>query len=449
MKRIAIIHPEGNINNNPNLTGIVEILCEKNYEVDIYSLIRHEIYQKSPCNGSRLFLEDCTNQEELEKILRHKFNSPYSLVIGVDRGIIEAEIISSILGVPYGLISYEIFFADETGFEYKKLEIKACHNINFFIVQDEMREKLLCSENQIKCDNIFYIPVAGRGIKNVVKQKLWHKKYNIPADHKIAVYMGSVHKWAMIDEIIDYAPNIPSDWHIIIHNRYGNNFVNKNYIRLIENTPNIHLSNEIFDSFESMKNALSSSDLGLAFYNPIKGDKYAGKNIQHLGLSSGKISTYLQHGVPIATNVNYPFSDYIKKYNIGCYFEDIQELLAKLNMLRDNNLTENCILFFDEFLNLDNTIRKFLLHLNGLEYSENKNGKDFCKELLISNDLYINQEVIQPLIYHRNRMMKNNQMLTDRNLTLEDMILKFKNSTSFRLGNFLIKPLSFIKQIFK
>ena len=33
MKKILLIHPEGNINNNPNLTGIVEILCENAHEV--------------------------------------------------------------------------------------------------------------------------------------------------------------------------------------------------------------------------------------------------------------------------------------------------------------------------------------------------------------------------------------------------------------------------------
>lgn len=37
MKKIMIIHPEGNLNNNPNHTGIVEILCEQGYLVDIYS----------------------------------------------------------------------------------------------------------------------------------------------------------------------------------------------------------------------------------------------------------------------------------------------------------------------------------------------------------------------------------------------------------------------------
>ena len=38
MKKIMVIHPEGNLNNNPNLAGIVEILCENGYVVDIYSL---------------------------------------------------------------------------------------------------------------------------------------------------------------------------------------------------------------------------------------------------------------------------------------------------------------------------------------------------------------------------------------------------------------------------
>jgi hypothetical protein len=50
--KILIVHPEGNINNNPNLTGIVEILCENGYKVDIYSLRRSNIYQYSWCAGA-------------------------------------------------------------------------------------------------------------------------------------------------------------------------------------------------------------------------------------------------------------------------------------------------------------------------------------------------------------------------------------------------------------
>lgn len=447
MKKIAIIHPEGNINNNPNLTGIVEILCENDYEVDVYSPKRPEIYQKAPCEGSNLFLEDSTNIEELEKILRYKYAQPYFLILGIDTGIVEAEILSKILDVPYGLISYEIYFADELGCENKKIEISACQNINFAIIQDEIRGKLLSNENGISPEKYFYIPVAGRGKKKRIRQYYWHKKFNIPIEKKIAVYMGAIQKWAMVDEIIEYASTLNNDWNIIIHDRYGHINLDKNYVKLIESTPNVYLSNDTFNSFESMQEALFSSDLGLAFYNPIKGNKkYTGKNIQYIGLSSGKISTYLQHGVPIATNKNYPIADYIDKYDIGFWVENIQELAVKLNNIKECDLAENCISFFDEYLNLDKTIVKFLHHLKTIEDSGNKSDNKLSRELLLSNILYINQEVIQPLIYKNQRIAKDNEILMNVNLMQENIILKYQRCLSYRLGNFLIKPFSYIKQ---
>ena len=56
MPHIMIIHPEGNINNNPNLTGIVEILCDQGYKVDIYSPRIGHIEQSAPCAGAKVIL---------------------------------------------------------------------------------------------------------------------------------------------------------------------------------------------------------------------------------------------------------------------------------------------------------------------------------------------------------------------------------------------------------
>lgn len=57
MKHILFIHPEGNINNNPNLYGIVEILTEKGYKVDVLSFLKPGIYQQNPKNNKWKFLK--------------------------------------------------------------------------------------------------------------------------------------------------------------------------------------------------------------------------------------------------------------------------------------------------------------------------------------------------------------------------------------------------------
>jgi hypothetical protein len=441
MKKICLIHPEGNINNNPNLSGIVEILCGNGYRVDIYSTYRPEIYQKPPCQGSKLILENRSNILDYEKIIRYKYSQNYHLVIGVDIGIIEAGILSRLHSIPYGYISYEIFFSDEIGFENKKLEIEACRNISFAIVQDEVRAQHLNIENKIHPDKFFYIPVAGRGIRKSKKKNYWHEKFNIPNDKKIALYMGTIHKWAMSDDLIENAKTIPEDWHIVIHNRYGFNLIGSKYRKLIEGIPNYHLSTEVFDSFDSMNDALSSADLGLAFYNPIKGAKYEGKNIQYIGLASGKISTYLQHGIPIATNKIHPIIGYIDKFNIGIWFENIQDLGSMLDSFV-NDLSENCFSFFNEYLNLDNTIEKFLHFLKSIENTKIKQISNDNIELLTTEILYLNQEYINPLSNQLKSLKKQNERLMNENFW-------FKNSLSYKILNEIVKPISFLKHIFR
>jgi len=198
-----------------------------------------------------------------------------------------------------------------------------------------------------------------------------------------------------------------------------------------------------------MKDALSSADLGLAFYNSTKCNKWTGKNIQYVGLSSGKISTYLQHGVPIATNIGFPFKECINKYDIGLYLESVYELGSNLKLLRKDDLTQNCFLFFDKYLNLDKTIGEFLRYLSNLKSPINKIDNDLCKKLLISNTLYINQEIIQELVKYRDQLLKYNRELESMNLASKDMIYKLKNSISYRLGNSLLKPFSLAKQNIK
>lgn len=126
--KIIIVHPEGNINNNPNLSAMVEIFCENGYLVDILSPKR-DISQIKPCAGSRFILYPWHLYHGYIKILSDiRFNkilvavsklfSPLlpdgDLIIGVDRdGIIAAAALSKILNRPYALISYELFFREE------------------------------------------------------------------------------------------------------------------------------------------------------------------------------------------------------------------------------------------------------------------------------------------------------------------------------------------------
>ncbi len=367
MSRICIIHPEGNISNNPNLSGIVEILCKNNYKVDIYSSSRPGISQKSPCCGANFIIQDDLTNIRRNKNYVFKLLKNYDICIGVDKGIIEASYISRLANIPYGLISYEILFSDEIGLDNKKSEIEACKNISFAVVQDKKRASFLSSENKITNDKFIYIPTANKGTKKYRKMNYWHKKFGIPPENKIALYMGSVlGKWAMVRELLEIIPDLPKNWNIVIHNRYGFKNLVPSYRNIINESKNIHISEYSFENFSEMEEPLSSADIGFAFYKPIGGPN-AGKNIKYIGLSSGKISTYLQYGIPVISNIGHPMRDYFKKYNIGIIIDKMEELKIVLSSWDTKKFSrENCINFFSKYLDLDKTIVPLLAKVSVL-----------------------------------------------------------------------------------
>lgn len=238
--RIMLIHPEGNIANNPNLWGIVEILCNNGYSVDIYSPERLGIPQCAPHNlstvhavprqnqylypASFFFLLTQTlidNQEQLEHFVTQELPR-YTLIIGVDLGIVEAALIAARQGVPHALISYELYFADVVPLWQKKMEIEASRNLLFAIAQDDLRAADLSLENKIPLERIIKIPVAGRGVKQISKNSYIHRHFSLPQNQKILLYMGEITaRWTGIGELLYSLHTWPDDWSLLIHHRYG------------------------------------------------------------------------------------------------------------------------------------------------------------------------------------------------------------------------------------
>ena len=210
--KILFIHPEGNILGNPNFSDLVEILCENNIDVHIFASRKKNVIQKPPCKESKLFLYETKQNPTVSDcftiLSNHSFTSEFSaidfinanienydFVIGIDRGIIEAELISRAKKIPYALISYEIFFEAEAGAQFKAPEIKSCQNIEFAVVQDRVRAKMLSQENRIPLSKMIYIPVAGRSANvNLFEKRYYlHETLNIDKSKKIVLFVYRKH----------------------------------------------------------------------------------------------------------------------------------------------------------------------------------------------------------------------------------------------------------------
>lgn len=377
MPRIAIIHPEGNIANNPNLFGIVEILCEQGYEVDYYCRRQPHFDQQLAITGVHVYATDIIDVEELAVILPHSAKldsgikaevrsafSGYGLLIGIDRGIIEAAWLARLCSIPYGLISYEIYFGQETGLEFKQPEQEACQDISFAVCQDRVRSLHLARENCIPLAKIIDIPVAGRAVVERERSYVLHDLLGIDRSCKIALYIGeTTSKWAGFGELLESTRDWDESWALVLHHRYGQ--YSQETRRLLKNSTKAYCSPFPQLKHCELPNLLNAADLGIAFYLPqmestIFQDR---NNLLHIGMASGKIATYLQHGLPIIVNEIGLMSEYVRQLGLGTVVSDILNTGEALQKI-DHDVLAGCSTraktFFREYLDLNKTVAPLL-----------------------------------------------------------------------------------------
>lgn len=427
MKRILIIHPEGNVNSNPNLHGILEILSENGFTIDLFSDKRLRIVQTLPFENTNVFLEDKNNPQNSLDLLIHKLVTPYHCVIGVDLGILEATRIAKLQKIPVGLISFEILFADEIGEARKAAEIVACKNIDFAIVQDHERGELLAEENRIAIEKLIYIPVAGRSIVARDSNHFLHERLGLSFEKKIAIMTGSVAEWSLPFELISSVKYWPEDWVLVIHSRYGIRKLGKQLTEHIKQCDNIYLSEEIADSPHELNRLLQSATVGLAFYKATFDCEHTGKNIEKIGLSSGKISTYLANGLPIVVSPNESLRSLFVEHQIGAEVEDFKELPQILQNCDFSS--DDCHLVFQNELSLDQKIAPFLERLN--QYSTVGCG------LIDSELIPILKELFQESGLYKD--------LT-RSLDEKEKIL---SSTSYKMMDLILNPKLLFSRLFR
>lgn len=374
-KRIAIIHPEGNILYNANLLGIVEILREKGYLVDIYCpkrnisqyvpypTVRFIFYNKVELFFGKIEILKSVKGivgigRSIDRFVLCKSDISASLIIGVDReGIILGSKIAKTKKIPYGLISYEIFFNKETGEDFKKEEIKACQDIDFAVCQDPLRAEKLAEENMIPAQKIINIPVGGRFVEKGPKNFFLHDEFGISHDKHIVLYIGEGSDWTRMPDLVKYAQDWQEDWVLVIRLKYGINNYMKQIVEQYKNSKKVFFSLSRVNSCKELTPLIKSADMGVALYKATYANYWLGDNLKYLGLSSGKISAYLQHGLPVIVNDIGLWSDNIRTYKLGFVVDD-KIILPSADELEQYK--GRCYEFFEEKLDLNKTIAPLL-----------------------------------------------------------------------------------------
>lgn len=349
MPKILIIHPEGNIKNNPNLFAITRMMVDVGWEILVYSQKRSGIYQGEIFPGARFVFFPATLREAI--YLERSFaDEDIRFVIGIDDvGIHKAKEIASFLGVKYLFLSYEILFDAEikkiggrTDRINKQRAKIASQGAELAIAQDETRKQLLSCEYNIPLEKIVTMPVANSGSHRLNPSRYFYDRLSIPYDKKILLYMGWMDP-KQEQRMVDFAHYIPADWVLVAHSRYKyQTTIDSEYIGV----KLFYSCDAPVESMDEMGTLLSSCHMGFCSYEPDYSSIFTGDNIKYIGLSSGKTTTFLQYGVPVVVENMNIWDELVEPNKIGLVMTQPEDL-TRLSCINPEEYSDNAIRFFD------------------------------------------------------------------------------------------------------
>ena len=363
---ILLFHPEGNADNNPTLHAWLASVINGGFQVTVVARAREHQTGNKPYRlqtygrwYSKLFriLVDQVGSIWLARIVtRVRFYRLWSLdarhVVGVDRhGLTQAWSFGNGKRQRLGFFSFEIEFEDEIGAKAKRCERHASRDVSWWMSQDALRAGTLCRENGLDMRDCVTAPVASSGRAPTSSTRL-RDDLGIPPDAQVIMSMGSLATWTMLPEILDSVGSWPPGWVLLIHERYAKTEETLNLLKpgLQLKPGRVFLSSHRATSPDDLAYVLSGVDLGLAFYSEQQGHPLLGRNLRYMGRSSGKISTFARHGVPVVTNLGAPVSDDLQEYSAGVPCVSPDDLPEVLKLINPQEYRSGAYAYFDEIL---------------------------------------------------------------------------------------------------
>jgi hypothetical protein len=291
-------------------------------------------------------------------------------------GLVIAGRMKSVTNAKIIYASFEIFFEDEFFVQRKKilkdLEMKYSAEVDTVIIQDIRRERLLRDVCNFSGNAKFiHIPVSPIPFDVSGRVKDLHKELGIPTDKKIAVYSGSLQGWSGITEILELFPdNWNQDYWFLIHSHHkveADHPAKKTIDSLLKSGMPITLHDQPFYEYKDYASFLAGCDVGFATYFPNQLDIFAGKNIQVIGLSSGKFSTYMMLGLPTVTTNHLTYAELNQMYSFGSIIDTAKDIPKALTKISEDfeNMKENCQRLYKEVLDPTLKIKELVDQIEG------------------------------------------------------------------------------------
>ncbi|MFB0564470.1 MAG: hypothetical protein ACETWK_02175 [Candidatus Aminicenantaceae bacterium] len=358
-RRIAVFEPRPKLMTNPSLVSLIEAFTQNGAQVDVmmpvsasYPSIDSRLATRYPFpkqfslwrGGIRETLRGWLDLRE--KFKQNQIDSmftagAYDLIIGVDsEGLIKGYEYAKRYKLPLVYLSFEIIFRDELRsrweIEKKEEESIASQFADLIIIQDKWRAELLTTENRISPERIEYLPVSPRSSKRTPQSNHLRKRFNISERETIVLHSGTFAEFTCASELLDSVSVWPEGFVLIIHTRYKPRKFD-GHIRAIGKAmlSNVFLSTDPLAP-EEYEKLVASADIGLVLYKQVPPSPYEQKNIQTMGLSSGKFSYYMKYGLPVISIKQDTYAQLLNDYKFGENIDSFEEMPKALKLIQTN-----------------------------------------------------------------------------------------------------------------
>jgi len=221
----------------------------------------------------------------------------------------------------------------------KALEHRLIRFLECAVLPSPVRAHSFCKINTFPLEKIQILPVAAIGNPILIKSRYFRDKFLIPDNQIIILYSGNFVPWFQCIEIIDAIKACRVPYSLIMHTWNQSSTETtyfKHMVRHASNLP-VHFSTE-YISTDNLTEALSSADIGLAFYDSMD------DNCREILFSSNKIGEYLKAGLPIITSNYKHLHDFVHDNKIGLAIpagdipDAVEEISSRIDEYRSNVL---------------------------------------------------------------------------------------------------------------
>jgi len=377
VRSVALVYPRANLDTVPSLVGAVEQLASRGYDVDVFTTTSagqpapsftsprvrlRSLGVEDALNGSTAGLRTAARTARwLPSMARAPLRrgyatlsatlargshlvaharaglvarpASYRCVIGVDPdGLLLAAKLAR--GAPVAYYSLELLLSDELSTQaderLKAQERALSQRAAFVVVQDEARAQLLADDNELPSERIVLVPNAPAGPAKGRRSRYWHKQFGLDEATRVVLHSGSLGSWTGIEDIVDSVASWPTGWVLVVHTRYDaatSPYVERLKARAIGGRVLFSLKPVGRQEYDEL---IDGADVGLAFYIATGDSSFTQRNVQTIGLSSGKLAYYLRAGLPVIVNRAASVASLIEAEACGVAVDGANDVAAAL-----------------------------------------------------------------------------------------------------------------------